>query len=220
VAFYPSTINAGDILILHASMTGSTTIAIPTGWNNIGYSTYSPWMTQRFCWKRATGSESGWFTFNPNDTNQKASRIHRFGGCLASGTPVEALTWGTKTNSATMAIPSITTTNNDELCIALCGYRLASGYGNDNATYYSEVTDDPGYPATMAIFFYDYVKSVAGVVPADSFTCGPIGAYHFSGAFALIPASGYSNKPLGISPGNIGNVDGVNLANIANIIGV
>lgn len=135
---YPSGIQFHDILVLQAyairnSGTTDATVFTPSGWNVISEGqTGSVLHHQGTYWKRADGTETG----TVNVTSAAATSAHYKGGvisivrgCVATGTPYEALSsnFGTST---TPTGSSVTTTGANRLVTNLFG----RGGGSATAT--------------------------------------------------------------------------------------
>lgn len=116
-----SAINADDILIIRGLDADNDSFTVPAGWNletgaeHTSHSNCSDvWM-----WKRATGSESGTFSFTTQLTSGSLvmAIMERYSGCITSGNPIEQFLDTAVLNSNTCTIPAITTIGTNVLLI-------------------------------------------------------------------------------------------------------
>jgi len=122
----PSGIQAGDILIANVMNTDNSVAVTPSGWTVIhqvltgGSGTYC----YASYWRRATSAESGTVTFAAVAAwaGLFMGIIHRFTGCIETGTPYEsvlAVPTGTPTTGTTKVITPTAPTGADRLGIVL-----------------------------------------------------------------------------------------------------
>jgi hypothetical protein len=126
---YPSGIQYHDILILQvygSRNTGTPTISTPSGWNLISSGNARTDGVQQggTYWKRADGTESGTVHVTVNvsspSSHYQGGMMSIVRGCVATGTPYEALAsnFGTSTTPTGSAV---TTTGSDRLVTNLIG---------------------------------------------------------------------------------------------------
>jgi hypothetical protein len=127
---YPTGLKANDIAIIHAvsidNLADSHTINTPTDFTSIGQGNLRSFAYRKHAlfYKRLTGSESGNVamsrtgTLSVNDDFTAVMAIFR--GCIASGTPYEALASNTG-NGTTLDCAGLTTLGADRLVLHFCG---------------------------------------------------------------------------------------------------
>lgn len=105
----PSGVVAGDIVLVHLYVEAlAAAITPPTGFSEItftpapgGFGTAGWDSMQRVYWKRATGADTGTYTFaHPSVWTSGAAT--RYSGCVATGTPVEVLGSAWRASDATV----------------------------------------------------------------------------------------------------------------------
>ena len=118
----PSGVAANDIVLIHLYQDDSTvTLTPPSGFTEVTFSptpaTTSPTQSQHVYWKRATGADSGSYTFTHATSNTQAEAT-RWTGCITTGTPLEVLGSAQRASSgATTPAVSGTTTNANEMLV-------------------------------------------------------------------------------------------------------
>ena len=117
---------SGDLGILVIETGGEGTTLSPAGWTHFPGSpvvdvTSTAGSKLHVLWKRAESSaEQGIATGDSGD--HQVARIYTFRDVRASGNPYDVTTTAIKTPASTsVVIPSITTTQNDELVVAVVG---------------------------------------------------------------------------------------------------
>lgn len=69
-------------------------------------------------WHRATGAESGPYTFTWDNSVFREGQVHRYTGCVASGTPFESPTSTAVDNGSGTTTPAVSlTTGGDDRCL-------------------------------------------------------------------------------------------------------
>lgn len=134
---FPTTVNADDILVVQIlRRNAGLTYLVPTGWTEI-YQSTSTTAGSAF-WKRATGSESGSETFTYDDggtnTDLNFGVMHRFSGCVTTGTPYEDNQNQGSSSQVTHDILAMTSTATNRLAIGLV-------YVGDNRSIVTDVVD-------------------------------------------------------------------------------
>ncbi|MHC4703233.1 MAG: hypothetical protein ACYTFQ_21930, partial [Planctomycetota bacterium] len=219
--YFPSTVNADDILYACISQVGGTTVGTPSGFTAVGSQQQIGSTRFKWFWKRASGSESGYLTVTlDNGTNNKWTKMVSYSGCVTTGTPYDAVAGADSTGTATMSIASVSSSGADRLAVAFCSSQDSETdqAANDDATDYSETTDEKfsGYPG----YFAAYDQQVgSGTVSADSFTLVNNGYAHTQVITLIgIVAAGYGNEVNTVASANIGKVNGVATANIGKVV--
>jgi hypothetical protein len=190
----PSGVTAGDIILAHVYADDSTpTITPPTGFTEITFgtapTTTTPSMTVHTYWKRATGADSGTYTFTHGTANTQGI-AQRFTGCVTTGTPVEAL-GGANRNTSAATAPSITgtTTHDNELLVytsavytnttwtAMSGWTTSynGGNGQYEAVKTQATAGSTGAIAATSTVANAEVASLVGLIPASSGGGGVVG---------------------------------------------
>lgn len=109
----PSGVAANDVILAYVYVDGSNpTISPPTGFTELAFapapSTASPQMMVHVYWKRATGADTGTYTFTHVAASTQGIAL-RFTGAITTGTPVEVL--GSAANATSAATtPAVTGT--------------------------------------------------------------------------------------------------------------
>lgn len=150
-ATYPAGITAGDFLLMWITRSSSTPAALPSGWTDIGTVTAggsSP--SGRWCYKIATGSESGSVAVT---TNAKA-QILVFRG-IDTTTPIaDSDSYTSATAVATYPVPAMTApeTGCPVVVLACANSSSATFSPIANPSTQTEVADDAPIPATQASY--------------------------------------------------------------------
>jgi len=222
---YGATVNADDALILglYCSST-SHTWTTPSGWTLIGGSNF-----RRTYIKAAAGTEGGGSfsaVTNSGGSAYLGACIYRYSGVDVSGSIVEGYA-ATGSSGSTVTIPDLgaNTSGPNHLCVNVF---MSSKFGtgaitaNDDALNYSEFDDQSVAQGSYAIHFknYSYVQPTAGKPGSDSYTLtASLTGASIVQALIAATAAGYSEKPLSVTPANVGKVATVLSANIGNIMG-
>lgn len=227
---YPATVSADDILIAIVVHYGSNAITwnTPANWTKL-YDVQGGGSLAKqhaFYWKRAAGTESGSedFTHSYMANNYNFGVMHRFSGCIASGTPWDDI--GTSNgDGTTVSIAAQTASGTERLAVSFMGQMRLTGV-NDDATSYSRSAQPSTTSGIDAVFpVFTYQQASAGATPADSYTkSAGGGAYNeyaeMTVVFKPVAATGYGHKVMGVASANIGKVNGVATANISEVLGV
>lgn len=125
----PSGVTAGQIVLVDIYKENSANITtIPSGFTLVGPPaavTTPSGQTQwhYMFWKRATGADSGTYTFGWSGSTPRFGIAHRYTGCIATGTPFEASnSAGGPAGSTTPAV-SLSTTGSNRLLVWTCTAR-------------------------------------------------------------------------------------------------
>ncbi len=88
---YPATVNLDDILFIVVMDADDDTFTTPTDWNVINNAIGITNLTVSMYWKRADGTETGTETLTSASSNGQlvAGIMHRYSGCVKTGTPYE-----------------------------------------------------------------------------------------------------------------------------------
>ena len=88
---YPATVNENDILYAVVMDADDDTFSTPTDWNVLNNAIGITNLTVSIFWKRADGTETGTETFTSASSNGQlvAGIMHRYSGCIETGTPHE-----------------------------------------------------------------------------------------------------------------------------------
>lgn len=150
-ATYPGGITAGDFLLMWITRSSSTVPALPSGWTDIGTVTSggsSP--SGRWCWKEATGSESGSVTVT---TNAKA-QILVFRGIDLTTPVADSDSYTSATAVATYPVPAMTApeTGCPVVVLAAANSSAVSYSPIANPSTQTEVADDAAIPSTQCSY--------------------------------------------------------------------
>lgn len=88
---YPATVNEDDILLIVMLDAEADTFTTPAGWASVHAQSDNANLSVALFWKRAVGTETGTVTVTSASaaTGVIAGVMHRFSGCVTSGTPYE-----------------------------------------------------------------------------------------------------------------------------------
>ena len=118
----PTGVSAGDIIvnIMTILTAGAITVTPPTGWAQLGTTIVNSaaGMQTQVWWKRATGSDTGVYSFTLSTSQIWTCDFMRYNGAIASGSPFDGITTGVNTTAAA-ATPalSLTTTGANRLVV-------------------------------------------------------------------------------------------------------
>jgi hypothetical protein len=119
----PSGVASGDIVLVHFYAESTTAVTPPAGFAELTFSptpaTTGTVTQQRVFWKRATGADSGTYTFTTGASVYSEATSSRYTGVQGTGTPVEVLASAQRSGTASTSSPSVTgtTSHNNELLV-------------------------------------------------------------------------------------------------------
>lgn len=192
---YPSTVSAGDLLVLHcgARNTGDT-FSTPSGWSLLDDQNNTFAMRSYVFTKIADGSETGSLSVTHAGGNLAAARMYRFTG-VASSSYTEGLSnAGIGDTGSTVVAPTVTTTGTDRLALALVFTNTPSAHGS--------FTGETGGDWTEAVAEFTDATSplvclqlqTAQMASAGTITGGSLnntdGSQYLSIGVALVPGGG------------------------------
>ncbi len=162
----------GDLLLANISVNGGSpaTITAPTGWSLIGRTNNDTNIAIASYWKIVGPSEPTVYSWSISPQTRAVGGITRYTG-VDSVNPVDAMAGSTGRGTVATA-PSVTTTHNNDLVIAL----FAINAGTNNSGVFSTTTEmtkrydaknTPFGPTTAA---EDIIQSVAGISGTKSST--------------------------------------------------
>ena len=165
---YPGSINANDILIMQVMCANTTYVNRPSGWHYIANPRTLAYHSF-YCWKRATGSESGSQTVTVGSSSSIYGVISNWRGADANANPIEnpIVTEGAPSSSLTSAATTPLTDDSTVICFAnieddtTCGdltdygtadFNVSSGTGTDgrNSSYTRQAPSRAVPPAPPA----------------------------------------------------------------------
>lgn len=123
----PASVAANDVIlaIFHQDVSSSNTLVTITAATGFTAVTFSPALQTTISeqtglylfWKRATGADSGTYSFTHTSTSTEAVAI-RYTGCVTTGTPLEVL-GSALSNTAVSTSPAVsgTTTQTNEMLV-------------------------------------------------------------------------------------------------------
>jgi hypothetical protein len=177
---YPAGIQYHDILILQAysirTAAGTASVSAPAGWNVIssGVSRSDGLQAGGSFWLRADGTESGTVNVTTSSNFNRGGVISIVRGCVATGTPYEALSsvFGTST---TPTGSSVTTTGPNRLVTNLIGRAGGSATATVNpAAGWTEEFEvsatNSGGTQLIDFVWHDRVAASATTIAAEATT--------------------------------------------------
>jgi len=150
----PSGVSAGDIVIVCLYVETTGTVTPPAGFtqkSSASTTASGQAHTARIFWKRATGSDSGTYTFSWSGTVYHASASMRVSGGTASGDPFGSAINTAVNNSGTgttTPAPSSLTPSTDYCLLVFFGTSYYGGPWTPPSTWTERV--DNSYPPTLA----------------------------------------------------------------------
>lgn len=114
----PSGVTAGQVILVHLYKESTATVTPPSGFTELTPApfTTSSVHTHHVFWKRATGSDSGTYSFTWSGSTFREAVAIRYTGCATSGVPVDVFnTAARSTNGTVTPAVSLTTTGADRL---------------------------------------------------------------------------------------------------------
>lgn len=189
----PSGYQAGDILVIVYNGFAIGSHTTPSGYTEVTSSPHTDTFGsyEGVCWKRATASESA-----PSIGGVQA-RIHAISGCIATGSPIDAVAVTDQTSGSTNSVSAtgITTTLADDMVfVYVCAgnsSRTVSGWTNANLASFAERTDDgasTGYSMAVATGG----KTTAGATGTTTATVSTGSAFPMTFVVGLKAGSGTS----------------------------
>lgn len=115
----PSGVQAGDIILVTLHFEDAATITPPAGFALLDVEVLTtPGFWNYIFWKRATGADSGTYTFGLGADDWRTGIAARFTGCATTGDPWDVFTnASSSTSSSTTPAVSLTTTGADRLLV-------------------------------------------------------------------------------------------------------
>lgn len=117
----PAGVAANDIVLAHLYKENNAAVTPPAGFTQVGTPaavTTGNAQWHYLFWKRATGADSGTYTFTWTGSTYNSGQTGAYRGCITSGTPVELSTSAVNTTSTTTTPNlSFTTTGADRLLV-------------------------------------------------------------------------------------------------------
>lgn len=196
----PSGVAANDIIIVHIHAENTETITAPTGFTLIGRAdvTGASDFYHSVFWKRATGSDSGTYTFSWSTSTWRTGFALRIPGCITSGSPIDASTHAeSATTSTTTPSVSLTTTGADRLIVWLADLYDVSTW--TIPTNYTRPTIS-GVPSSRLMDGGTRGQASAGSTGTVTGTLGTA-RQRTAWLLALIPAASY------VAPGSAFDID-------------
>jgi hypothetical protein len=126
----PAGVANNKILLVHFYLEPTVTITgLPSGFTEVGSGISNSAHGQRVFWKRATGADSGTYTFTHGSTWTEAAATSYTGATL-TGSPIDTTGTAQRGTSGTVTPPvSLTTTGSDRLIVWGGTVTFASGTG-------------------------------------------------------------------------------------------
>jgi hypothetical protein len=141
----PASVASGDLIIVGIYMeSGGTPTGVPTGFTQLGSVFVTGANGFRAYWKRATGADTGTYTFT-HASETTAGIAFRVTGVPASGTPLELLGTGTANNTNPPSAITGTTTASNELLVYLGFQNSFQSSVWTPPTGFTEQTDNSGW---------------------------------------------------------------------------
>ena len=179
---YPASISYHDILILHVigyeATSGAPTINTPAGWTQIDQQNMGG-TSLNICasfWKRADGTETGSVTVTfagtlAGATDAKVGIMSNYRGCLATGTPYEALASNTA-NGTNPTGSAVTTTGADRQVIDLIAKSQSNAASDCTpaAGWTERYEGNATSPRAVALALHDKTVASASTEPAEATT--------------------------------------------------
>lgn len=116
----PAGVTSGQIILVHLYREGTATITAPSGFTEITprQATTTRIVEHSIWWKRATGADSGTYTFTWTGNIWRSGVAIRYTDCVASGSPVDVHNGAARSSSGTVTpAVSVTTTGIDRLLV-------------------------------------------------------------------------------------------------------
>ena len=88
----PSGVAAGDVILVHLYKQNTNAVTPPAGFTEIGTAqqTTGSVISHHVFWKRATGADSGTYSFTWTGSNWRAALATRYTGCVSTGNPYDS----------------------------------------------------------------------------------------------------------------------------------
>lgn len=196
----PSGVASGDVVLVYLYLEDTGAVTPPAGFTEVVFSpapeTTSPVSRQRVWWKRATGADSGTYTFTHTSTWTSGGAL-RLTGAVASGTPVEVLASAQRAAAGTVTPTlSATTAAGDRLLVFGATVRNSSEWSPPSG--FTEQFD----PAGDELLIATKAQAAAGAT-------GPLSASSTSSAsqtvtlLAVVPVSVSSDTTPPSAPSNL-----------------
>lgn len=169
----PASVAAGDVIVIPIFVdTAATITGLPSGFAEAANSPISRpsgggTHSLHVVWKRATGADSGTYSFTLSGSAFVAGAAERYTGCVASGDPWDVTTSadGGATNSTTTPAVSVTTTGADRMLV-FAGTNWGGGAWTPPAGFTERI--DSGSEVNTAD---DQSQAVAGSSGSVTATC-------------------------------------------------
>ncbi len=132
----PASVAADDIILVHLYKENTAAITPPAGFTQV---TNSPIATttsvsqQSVWWKRATGGDTGTYTFSWTGSAWTEGVATRYTGCVTSGDPTEVNNFATSGSTAVLASPAVSGTTADVDRLLVWGATNFNGGGQITA---------------------------------------------------------------------------------------
>ena len=193
---HPAGMLANDIGFLQGCIinaTSSDSVATPSGWTLIDQSIMAGTASyfHALFWKRMAGGETGNVAVNltpagVTSTDNLFCRMTAFRGCIASGTPYEALAQSTAQN-ASMAGAAVTTLGPNRKILNFCAadFGRSSSPASGWAELYDQISTSGSADGSLALYSID--KAIAGLLAAATHPLSGSARWQVK-SLALIPA--------------------------------
>ncbi len=190
----PSGVTADQIILAHLYIESTATVTPPAGFTETGASPISATgpgaHTLRAFWKRATGADSGTYSFTWTGSAYREGSAQRYTGCITSGNPLD--TGAGAPNSAQRssdanATPAVTlTTQGADRLIVWAGTNFSGGA-------WTPPTQGGGYTervdASADLSVATVTQAASGSTGSVTGSCATSG-YEVAWLGALLPDSG------------------------------
>lgn len=185
----PSGVAANDIIWVSMHKESTATVTPPSGFTLYGgapVALATPGFWNYLYWKRATGADSGTYSFTWTGSVWRTAFAVRVSGCVTTGDPTDVATNATNSSaSTTTQAVSLTTTGADRLLIWLCDLWDVSAYTSPTGYTRPTIT---GWPSSRLLDIGYATQAVAGATGSVSGTLGTA-RQNIARLVALIPAA-------------------------------
>lgn len=116
----PSGVASGHVILVHLYKESTASVTPPAGFTELAPAptTTGNVISHHVFWKRATGSDSGTYSFTWTGSAYREAVAERYTGCIASGSPVDAYNGAGRSSSGTVTpAVTVTTTGPDRLLV-------------------------------------------------------------------------------------------------------
>lgn len=125
----PPGVTSGQVVLVHLYKESTATVTPPAGFTELtpAPTTTGNVISHHVFWKRATGSDSGTYSFTWTGSAYREAVAERYTGCIASGSPVDAYNGAGRSSSGTVTPAVTVTTTGPDRLLVWSGANFASG---------------------------------------------------------------------------------------------